>query len=462
MNNNRKRHVLLALILALAGLAFAQEAGIDSTTRTSLGNMDTTVFTLNERLDGWWKVPMGTGGSIFEGSAHFGMGFDAYADSDASPNGESVDGVLSGDLDRCRLAFVLPKPISDMKSMNFEVGRLLVLDPTGLIVSHPADGALFGFDWSALKVSVQAGFTRYILRNANSISLSLFDRTASSDDSRAFGTSRLLVLSQVDFPEIAGQTINFSFLAQQDLNPESEFIEEWMTEKYAENTAKGGKLDTQYTSIKISGPIMANLFYDAWFSYGSGRTLSWQTDADSATGYSYQYVPISSFMTGVSFDYYRSSLMNSAFNFRFLFASGDSDSSAPVEGNTSGDATQFLPITGTTLGAVFSPDLSNLIVAELSGSVKPIPQERIQTGIKLLAFFRPTEAPLEVSGLKAGDDSSWLGLETDIFGTYRLTSDFGLSLNSGLFFPGVSPSGAFDSSGSPVRYSVQLSATLGM
>ena len=190
--------------------------------------------------------------------------------------------------------------------------------------------------------------------------------------------------------------------------------------------------------------------------------LSWKSDSDSATGWSYQYVPVSSCMTGVSIDYFRPTWLSSAFTFRVVYASGDSDWASAVEGNTSGSSTQFLPVTKTPLGAVFSPALSNLVVTELGGSVKPLAKERLQTGMKIFTFFRPTKAPIDVNGLNAGGTSSWLGFETDMYGMYRMSSDLGLSLTTGLFFPGVAPSGAFDSSGASVRYFEQLAIVLGM
>jgi len=167
-------------------------------------------------------------------------------------------------------------------------------------------------------------------------------------------------------------------------------------------------------------------------------------------------------MSSISVDYYIPTMLSSAFNFRFIFASGDDDYKSATEGNTSGNATQFAPLTGTSFGTVFSPKLSNLMVAELGGSVKPFEKERIQAGMKLLAFFRPSSGPLDVSGLKAGEKAPWLGFETDFFGNYRIKSDLGLSLNTGLFFPGVSPSGAFEKNTSFVKYSLQIALTIGL
>jgi len=455
----RKPLVSAVLLVFLAASVFAGEAqfGLDSTTSAALGNSDSTVFSAGERLDGWWKMPLGTAGSVFEGSAHFSLDMDLNDDSNPSvDSGVSFD--PSGDLDLLRLAFVFPSA-GNAERMKLDVGRLPLKDPTGLIVSHPADGALLGFDYSRLSFSIQGGYTGLVLRKSNRIAVSLFDRLAAADDSRLTGGSRLLMLARVDAPKVFGQSVGLSFLAQQDLNPEDDLVAEWETE---EVTGTGGKVDTQYTSLVVSGPVVPNLFYDAWFTFGSGRTLSYLKDTESATGFSYQYVPILSYLTGFSVDYYRPALYNAAFNFRFVYASGDADAASAVEGTVADSSKRFVPLTGSSFGVVFSPSLSNLIVAELGGSVKPFASYRIQTGAKLFAFFRPTDGAMGVSGLDATEASSWLGFETDLYGNYRITSDLGVSLKTGVFFPGISPSGAFNSDASAFQYSVQLAATLGM
>lgn len=455
-----KSIISISLLLTIMGFGTAQEIGLDSTTKTTLGNPVSTIFTLGERLDGWWKLPLDTNGSIFEGSAHFEIALNSDNDSSLVSNGKNITWVPTGDIDRLRLAFILPKPTDEIKSMNIELGRLSFKDSTGLVVSHSADGAILGIDYSFLKMSLQAGFTTLILRNANRIALSLYDQTVAADESCILGTSRLLSLAQIEFPDVYKQSVVVSYLAQQDMNNEesSSFIPEWSS--IVETGSKGGKVDTQYITLKVSGPIIGTLFYDVWCTYGSGRTLTYLDDGNA--GFSYQYVLISSVMSGFSVDYFRPELLSAAFNFRFIYASGDADSERLIEGNTSDKSTQFIPLTASSLGIAFSPKLSNLIVAELAGSVKPLKGEPLQTGLKFFAFLRPTSGPVDIlSGLDPAGTASWLGFETDIYANYRIRSDLGISVNTGLFFPGILPAGAFVSE-TPLKYSIQLAATLGI
>ncbi len=442
---------LILLVLA-AGIGFSQELGLDSTTTFSASDTGEASVSPGERLDGWWKLPLGVNGSVFEGSAHIGTTIDLAAETPVL--------AFNGDLDELKLSLVFPAIVPEMKRMTLEMGRLRLKDPLGFIVSHAADGAALGFDYTAFKLAFQAGSTGLILRNANSVSMSLYDQEVKADDESLIGSSRLLVMAQAAIPSLLKQSFSLSFIAQQDMNPETGLIEEYSQVRDVSDPPKGGELDTQYSSLKVSGQIIPSLFYDAWFTYGSGRTITWLADAVSASGFSYQYVPISSFLTGFSLDYYMPALFGAAFNARFLFASGDADYTTAVEGNSAGKATQFIPITSSALGAAFSPALSNLIVAEASGSIKPLAGQRLQTGLKLLAFWRPTPAPLAVSGLAPDEDAAWLGFETDIYANYRILSDLGVSLSTGIFLPSEAPAGAF--ADGALQYSATLTMTLSM
>ena len=107
---------------------------------------------------------------------------------------------------------------------------------------------------------MQAGYTSLILRNANGINVSLYDQTAKSDSSRVFGNSRLLVKTGIGFPDVYGQSIKVSFLAQQDLSPNSVLIPEWTQLEYIGTESRGGRVNTQYSSLDVSGPIARRAF----------------------------------------------------------------------------------------------------------------------------------------------------------------------------------------------------------
>src|ERR1035437_1657098 len=129
---NLTRLLAAAGLVLLATLLSAQEIGLDATTKFSLDRQTSLLFSMGERLDGWFKVPMDANGSIFEGNGHLGIRMDVD-----SLNG--VNGIPTGDIDLLRIAFLFPKVTPDMQSMNFEFGRLRLRDPTHLILDHAAD-----------------------------------------------------------------------------------------------------------------------------------------------------------------------------------------------------------------------------------------------------------------------------------------------------------------------------------
>ncbi len=456
MTFNKTKFLISIFLMCCSFTLFPQDGGLDLSLAPEISSVARkTSFSAALRLDGWWNVPFGKNGSLFEGSAHTGVSFATGTESNTT--------VFNYDIDRFRFLFVIPTPTENLQRLHVELGRLPFQDTTSLILSHPADGAKLSLTYDKFNISIQSGYTGFIMRNNNSISLSVYDQHIASDKSSLFGSRRLFTIGEISGLTFFGQSINLSFIAQQDLNPEDKLISEWATEET--DGSQGGKFNSQYLNLYINGsiPRLADLYYSTWFSYGTGRTLTWLEDSTSPDQYSYQYAPIQSMMLGFSINYYLQSFYNSAFNARFVYASGDKNNSNVIEGNTTEKAKQFTPITGSSFGLVCSPLLSNLIVAELGGSLKPIEGESLQTGAKLFGFFRPTSGPLSLAGLKPGSDSSFLGFELDFYGNYRIFSDLGVSLNTGFFFPNSSSRGAFDKKAAgSVQYSIQLSCVLSM
>lgn len=444
----------LLFLLSFSFTIVAQDAGLDLSLSPGLSSIAReTSFSTGLRLDGWWDLPFGKNGSLFEGTAHTDVSFSTGKESNTT--------AFNYDIDRFRLLFVIPNPSDDLQRLNIELGRLSFQDKTSLIVSHPTDGAKLDLSFKWLNLAIQSGYTGFIMRSNNAVSLTVYDQNIASDTSSLFGSKRLFTMGELSLPKLFGHSVSASFIAQQDLNPENELIPEWTIEE--SDGTQGGNFNSQYSSIHVNGAIIPDLYYATWFTYGTGRTLTWLEDNVSTTEFSYQYVPVQSVMAGLSLNYYLQTFYNSAFNFRFVYASGDKNNSSVIEGNTTEKAKQFTPITSSSFGLVCSPLLSNLIVVELGGSLKPLEGEDLQTGANLYGFFRPTPGPLAIAGLKPGESSSLLGFELDLFGNYRIFSDFGVSLNTGLFFPISSPSGAFDQKAAGlVQYSIQLSCVLSL
>jgi hypothetical protein len=142
-----------------------------------------------------------------------------------------------------------------------------------------------------------------------------------------------------------------------------------------------------------------------------------------------------------------------------LYASGDRNASSVIEGNTSATYAAFTSITSPTLGAVFSPSISNLLLGELSFTTSPtIGNYTVNSSAKLLSFFRPTAGQISVDGIDSASTSPYLGTELDLSFSAGLFSDLGLSLVGGAFLPGE----AFASSYKSLQFSAALTATITM
>ncbi len=205
---------------------------------------------------------------------------------------------------------------------------------------------------------------------------------------------------------------------------------------------------------------MDRLFYEAFGTWGTGSTLSWVTDSSSATGFSYQYEPIESFLLGGSLSYFRPDWMASAFKVRVLVASGDGSATSAVEGNVNPQSTLFLPLTTTTLGVAFSPALSNLVYYEFGGSVKPLLPRDVVTGAKLLLFQRAVAGVVNSPGVVL-DGPVWMGEELDLTATWPVSSDFLVSMTVGGFVP-TTGTYAPGSIGDGFQCAVALNATLSL
>ena len=129
--------------------------------------------------------------------------------------------------------------------------------------------------------------------------------------------------------------------------------------------------------------------------------------------------------------------------------------------NASAGFSVFTPISRPTFDNVFSPQLSNLVVAEASYSLKPLSglgpglPEMFQTALQSYVYFRPTTGGISEPGLSTSSASPYLGTEGDLTLNLSPSSDLGISLWGGLFVPGT----AFES-GSNMQFKAGLNVSL--
>lgn len=320
-----------------------------------------------------------------------------------------------------------------LRQLQFTVGRLMLSDFTTRVLSHEADGMLLDFEFSGISLNVAAGYTGLVTKGGSTIELSKSDLNDYTNTGVNFASPRLVELVQATLLTLSGQRLVVSAIAQQDLRGTSLDLADGSAESLVsdgsttDEPAEGGRVNTQYVGVGMSGDIVGNFYYDVFSYLEAGQMLSYQSG-------SYQNIFFFALLAGGGVRIFLPGALSSVIGARVLYASGDPNASTVVEGQSQGFSV-FTPISRPTLDNVFSPQLSNIIVAEASYSLKPL--SKLQAGLQADAYFRPTSGAISESGLSPGSASPYLGSEMDLSINYSPISDVGSSLWGGIFVPGT-------------------------
>lgn len=320
-----------------------------------------------------------------------------------------------------------------LRQMQFTVGRLMLSDFSTRVLAHDADGILLDFEFSGFSVNAAAGYTGLVTKGASTIELSKSDLADYTNTGVNFASPRVVEMVQATLLALPGQRIVVSALAQQDLRGTPLDLADGSAESLVadgsttDEPAEGGRVNTQYAGLGISGNIVGNIYYDAFSYLETGQMLAYLNG-------SYQSISFYAALAGGGIRVFVPTAASSVIAARVLYASGDSSASAVVESQSQGFSV-FTPISRPTLDNVFSPQLSNVVVAEASYSLKPIPG--IQTGLQTDVYFRPTTGAISEPGLDPASSSLYLGTEGDLTINIKALSDVGTSLWGGVFVPGA-------------------------
>jgi hypothetical protein len=264
-------------------------------------------------------------------------------------------------------------------------------------------------------------------------------------------------LLELSVPSLFGQKLTVSVILQEDMRDTVlDLAGLGKTDIVTAGSATlqpdmGGPVNTQYFGLGASGEIVPSLFYDLYSYLETGSVLAY-------TGASYQQSFFFSALAGGGIRWYLPSLLFSVLGGKLLYVSGDPSATTVVEDGTSGFSA-FTPISRATLNLVFSPQVSNIVRAEASWSVKPLTPlggaaaDSLQVALQADAYLRPTPGAISL-GVQPGNTDLYLGTETDLTATFRPFSDLGLTLAGGVFFPGS----AFGA-GAPLEYRVGADLT---
>jgi len=402
-----KNTVLIICLSLLTSLSFGLDFGGNLEDSTIYYNSDTTEFYHADTLSLWLTS------EVWKDTDLFIQGSYTY----------TTDDPYFFDLDYLKIE---NKSISPL---NYTFGRFNTSDSSRYIFSHKIDGVSVSYNLPYAVFSAKTGYTGLLFDSSSNIEMTIADQTGVDYGiEQTFAAPRIIGGLQAFFPELyMNQDLKAEVWIQKDMRNDSDLT-------------SGGKLDTQYFGLALSGSIIESLYYDSFAYLGTG-----QSHSGIANDYS-----VLSFLGSAGFRYYMEDFLYSRIAFRFLYSTGDSDYLASfTEGNTEGNSTNFIPISKRSLALVFSPSLGNIFFTNISYSLKPFSNmgnralKNVQMELTNTNFFRSTTGQISESGINSASDSLYLGTEIDGTVNFRPFSDLGVSLSTGVFIPNNGSDGAF-------------------
>jgi hypothetical protein len=367
---------------------------------------------------------------------------------------------IFGDADLLNLQAVVPSPQEGLSLFKFTLGRAVYSDFTGLVLINKADGFSLQFDYPYLSVGLSFAYTGLLFKGSSSIAMSIADvNDVSYGDTAFLAPPRMLAILRLSVPSLYGQEINLSAIVQQDMretaidpNPTGrDTIVSAGSTTY--DPTRGGPLNTQYLGLGVKGPIFGSLYYDV-YSYGEAIQQLVYTDGAYETAYSF------GLLAGAGARYFIPTALSSVIGAKFIYVSGDPSSLSIFEGNVH-QFSNFIPISRPSFSYVFSPQLTNIMVAEASYSLKPLSflgadmARNFDTLVKADVYFRSTIGAISEPAVPAGNTQPYLGTEADLTMNFRPLSDVGVSLWGGAFLPGA----AFGTA-APLQYKAGIDVSL--
>lgn len=321
------------------------------------------------------------------------------------------------DVDLLRLHGTYPGIVGRNAQLQTTLGRFRFTEATGAIFNHTADGAALRLTANRLRMELASGYTGLLLNPSSSIRMSAADSFETDDDDTFLGPARAFGMFSIGIPQLVGrQTVQLSVVGQRDLRELVHGAED------TEDIVHSG-----YYSVRADGPLVPNLFYDVFLILSTG-TQELAGEVENTRG----------LLASARVRLFRQDLAFSRAAFRVAYASGKDDNFDP-----------YTPIVRLVPGTVVALPLQNMILGELSYSLRPFsgsPSQaarNIQTGMSARSFFTATDQVPATSGVKLQDPGRWIGNEIVLNLSGRLFMDLGFSLSGGVFIPETGSFGVF-------------------
>ncbi len=332
------------------------------------------------------------------------------------------------DLDRLTIGTEVAATEAGATTFSFAVGRSTYTDPTGMVLAHALDGMRLRVNRTQSSFGFGIGTTALLQKPTNRIILSRLDELDLSDPERRFAPPRLIALLSYELLEaFAGQAVTLGALVQEDLRPTDQLTPPG-TEGTTPDPGAGGRFDTQYLSLAVSGAVAPGVYQRTYYSLNSGRHLVFAEDERSGTGFAYQYDTFLGHLAGTELTWFLREALNSRARIFGQFSTGGTEWSDT-----------FVPLSPAAFSDVFSLQPGNSAHLGISYSVRPLAGREydvLQTELSTVSYFRSSAGgAVSEAAVDATSDGAYVGTDVNLIVTAVPFSDLRLVLKGGVFAP---------------------------
>jgi hypothetical protein len=336
---------------------------------------------------------------------------------------DDLDNPWLVDLDYLRFNTRLPGAIGTDSILDMSFGRFYFSDPSGMVMTHSADGASVKLLWPKLRVNLSSGYTGLIINPKSDIRMTTDDWSDKNinDMDYYFGPKRVFALADFQFPDV-GKISQLSLFAaaQFDLRGESD----------------KSVLHTQYLGVNSNRRYGKHLYETFMLVLEVGELSGPDEDDRFMAG----------FLVGWDWRYLREDWLKSSISLRLLAAPPDfaTDLIPGIGVGVMG----YVPMNQPDLGVTVSPQLAGLGMIELGYSFMPLADggsgsaSRLQPYVNGRGYFRTWTVSVGWIETDPDSDSVYLGTELEGGVKWRMFSDVGLGLTGAVFLPAEAPLGA--------------------
>lgn len=204
-------------------------------------------------------------------------------------------------------------------------------------------------------------------------------------------------------------------------------------EEHPENQTQDFDYNSEYLGLGFEGKLFANLRYASELIFETGQSLTSTTN---------QRQDIAAWAMDVSFTYDVPLPTQPTLAAEYAFGSGDSDRTNvtdTIDGNTSGQDTNFLYFGYLPTGYALSPRLSNLRMLKGGISLKPLEKfsflKELTCSLDVYRFYKE-ESKGGIFDTQASESNRDVGVEVDLTLSWQMLSDLSLTIEYGHFEPG--------------------------